>query len=161
MVFSVRRIFLIGFFICALMLAIAGYFQFVVGLEPCPLCIFSRVVILALGGLFLIAVIHNPSGWGVKIYAILGLIIAAVGVGISARHVWLQNLPPDQTPTCGPGLNYILDNFPLTKALELVLRGSGECAEIQWSLLGLTIPGWTLVALLFLGVMSLWQIRRA
>jgi disulfide bond formation protein DsbB len=160
MALSARWVFLLGLFLCALMLAIAGYFQFVKGLEPCPLCILSRVIVLTLGGVFFIAAIHNSRSWGVKVYAVVGFIIATVGAGVSARHVWLQSLPPDQVPTCGPGLNFILDNFPLTEALKLVLRGSGECAEIQWSFLGLTIPGWTLVAFLFLGIISLCQIRR-
>lgn len=160
MVISVRKIFFLGAFLCALMLAAAGYFQFVVGLEPCPLCILTRLIVLALGGLFLLAAIHNPRGWGRKVYALGGLAITLLGIGVSARHVWLQNLPPDQVPACGPGLNFILENFPLTQALELVLRGSGECAEIQWSFLGLTIPGWTLVLLFGLGLMSVWQMRR-
>lgn len=157
---SIRGTFFFGFFLCFIMLAIAAYFQFAGGLEPCPLCILSRVIVLAMGGVFFIAAIHNPGGWGVKVYALLGLIIALVGVGVSGRHVWLQNLPPEQIPSCGPGLDFILNNFPLSEALELVLRGSGECAEVQWSLLGLTIPGWTLVAFLFLGVISLWQLWR-
>lgn len=157
---SVRWTFFSGFLLCALMLAIAGYFQFVEGLEPCPLCILSRMVVLAIGGVFLVAAVHNPKGWGLKVYAWLGLVVALVGVGLSGRHVWLQNLPSDQVPSCGPGLSFILDNFPLAEALELVLRGSGECAEVQWSFLGLTIPGWTLVAFLFFGGVSLWQMRR-
>lgn len=158
--FSIRKTFFLGALLCALMLAAAGYFQFILGLEPCPLCILARLIVLALGGLFLIAAIHNPQGGGRRIYAIGGSIIALLGVGVSARHVWLQSLPPDQVPSCGPGLNFILENFPLTQALELVLRGSGECAEIQWSFLGLTIPGWTLVLLFGLGLMSVWQMWR-
>ncbi|QBQ53610.1 disulfide bond formation protein B [Nitrosococcus wardiae] len=158
---SVRWTFFLSFLLCALMLAIAGYFQFVKSLEPCPLCILSRVVVLAMGGVFLMAAVHNPKGWGLKVYAWLGFVITLIGIGLSGRHVWLQNLPPDQIPACGPGLSFILDNFPLTEALELVLRGSGECAEVQWNFLGLTIPGWTLVAFLFLGGISLWQMRRA
>lgn len=159
-VISVRKTFFLGALLCALMLAVAGYFQFVVGLEPCPLCILSRLIVLALGLLFLIAAIHNPQGWGREVYALGGGAIALLGIGLSARHVWLQNLPPDQVPSCGPGLNFILENFPLADALELVLRGSGECAEVQWSFLGLSIPGWTLVLLFGLGLMSVWQMRR-
>lgn len=160
MVISVRKVFFLGAFLCALMLAAAGYFQFVMGLEPCPLCILTRLVVLALGGLFLLAAIHNPQGWGRRVYALGGFAITLLGIGISARHVWLQSLPSDQVPACGPSLNFILENFPLAQALELVLRGSGECAEIQWNFLGLTIPGWTLVLLFGLGLMSVWQMRR-
>lgn len=158
---SVRWVFFLGFFLCALMLAVAGYFQFVKDLEPCPLCILSRVAVLAIGGVFLIAAIHNPKDGGVKVYALLGFVVILIGIGVTGRHVWLQSLPADQVPACGPGLNFMLDNFPLTETLELVFRGSGECAEIQWSFLGLSIPGWTLAAFLVLGVVSLWQMGRA
>jgi protein dithiol:quinone oxidoreductase len=160
MVLSVRGFFLLGAFFCASMLAIAGYFQFIKGLEPCPLCILARILVLALGCVFLVAAIHNPRGWRLRIYALLGFGIALLGIGVSARHLWLQSLPPEQVPACGPGLNFILENFPLTKALELVLRGSGECAEIQWSFLGLSIPAWTLAGFLLLGGMCVWQIWR-
>ena len=89
---------------------------------------------------------------------------AATGAGLAARHVWLQSLPADQVPACGPGLDYIMDAFPLLDALELVFTGSGECAEVNWSFLGLSMPGWTFLWFVALGALALfanWKRLRA
>ncbi|PHS68522.1 MAG: disulfide bond formation protein B [Methylophaga sp.] len=157
---SSRSIFLLGFLFCALMLGIAGYFQFIDHLEPCPLCILQRVFTLLVGAVMLLAVLHDPKGIGIGIYGLLSGLLALIGAGISARHVWLQNLPEEQIPTCGPGLNFILDNFPLSDAINMVLRGSGECAEVLWTFLGLSIPAWTLLAFVLLFIMGLVQVFR-
>jgi disulfide bond formation protein DsbB len=138
-----------------------AYFQHYLHLEPCPLCIFQRVVVMALAGVLLVAAIHNPAGFGVRIYGLLVTGVAAIGAAISARHVWLQNLPRDQVPECGPGLDYILDVFPLNEALRMVLHGSGECAEVLWHFLGLSIPGWTLVAFSGFILYGLFIVSRA
>ncbi len=127
------------------MMATALYFQHVEGLEPCPLCIIQRVIVIALGVVMLVAAVHNPARIGRRLYGALIVLIAAAGVGVAGRHVWLQNLPPDQVPECGPGLEYLFNTFPLVETLEMVFKGSGECAEVLWTLLGLSIPGWTLV----------------
>jgi len=142
------------------MLGIAGYFQFVDHLEPCPLCILQRVFTLFVGIILLLAVVHNAKGWGAKVYGSLAGLFALLGAGISMRHVWLQNLPEDQVPSCGPGLNFMLENFPLSDAINMVLRGSGECAEIAWSLMGLSIPAWTLLAFIALAFLSISQALR-
>jgi len=139
------------------MLLVAGYFQFIEHLEPCPLCILQRVAILVVGVIFLIAALHNPKTAGTRIYGALVAFVAIVGGSISAWHVRLQNLPEDQVPSCGPGLNFMLDNFPLTEAISMVLRGSGECAEVLWRFLGLSIPAWTLIAFSVLFVIGLSQ----
>ncbi|MBU2570004.1 MAG: disulfide bond formation protein B [Gammaproteobacteria bacterium] len=147
---------------CAFLLAMGAYFQFVDGLEPCPLCISQRIAIAATGVAFLIAAIHNPTGVGRKVYAVIGAIVALIGASISIRHIWIQNLPPDQVPECGPGLEYVFENFPLTETIKMMLSGTGECAEIDWSLFGISMPGWTLVAFLMLAAWSLvqfWQWR--
>jgi disulfide bond formation protein DsbB len=134
------------------MMAYALYSQHFLGLEPCPLCIFQRVAVISLGVLFLIAAIHSAGRVGRWIYAALLLSVSLAGSAVSARHVWLQNLPPDQVPSCGPGLDFMLDTFPFTEVLNMVLSGSGECAEISWSFLGLSMPAWTLIGLLGLGI---------
>lgn len=123
-----------------------AYFQYYLQLEPCPLCIMQRGVVMSIAAVLLVATIHNPGGWGIRVYGVLVTLVAAGGAAIAGRHVWLQNLPPDQVPECGPGLDYILEVFPLSEALQMVLHGSGECAEVLWRFLGLSIPGWTLVA---------------
>ena len=155
--FRSRIWFGLGFISCLMMLSIAAYFQLVEELEPCPLCISQRIVLLMVAVVFLLAVIHNPGKTGIKVYAVLAAVIALFGAGVSGRHVWLQNLPPDQVPECGPGLEYVFENFPLSETFKLMLNGTGECAEVLWAFLGLSIPGWTLVAFAGLFVLSLLQ----
>ncbi len=140
-----RPLFLGTFLICLALMAIALTMQHVLKLEPCPLCILQRVLVIALGGVSLVAALHDPRVAGRRVYGGLIVVLGVLGVIVAGRHVWLQNLPADRVPECGPGLEYLLDAFPLTEALSLVFRGSGECAEVQWAFLGLTIPGWTLV----------------
>lgn len=151
MMFSQRWLFAGGFALCVVLLATALYFQHVMGLEPCPLCIFQRIFVIALGAIMLVAAIHNPGRLWRRVYGAGMLVFALLGVVVAGRHVWLQSLPPDQVPECGPGLEYMLQSFPLVQALELVFRGSGECAEVQWTFLGLSIPAWTLV--IFAGIL--------
>lgn len=150
--------FLMGFASCFFMLVIGLYFQFVRELEPCPLCISQRIAILLTGLVFLTAAIHSPRSHALTAYSIAGAITALTGAGISTRHVWLQNLPADQAPECGPGLEYIFENFPLSETIKLMLNGTGECANILWTFSGISIPGWTLVAFLLLATLSLLQL---
>jgi disulfide bond formation protein DsbB len=140
-----RPLFLAAFLICAALIATALIMQYALKLEPCPLCIFQRVFVIALGAIVLVAAMHNPRLTGRRVYGVLIVIFGVLGMIVAGRHVWLQSLPADQVPECGPGLEYMLNAFPLTEALSLVFRGSGECADVQWVFLGLTIPGWTLV----------------
>jgi len=148
-----RRILnLAGFVACAGLMAYALYAQYELMLDPCPLCIFQRVAVIALGLVFLLAYIHHPFGWGSRVYALLVLTAAGCGAFVAGRHVWLQNLPPDQVPSCGPGLGFMLEAFPALEVLQMVLTGSGECASVDWSLLGLSMPAWVLIAIAALGV---------
>jgi disulfide bond formation protein DsbB len=150
-----RLAFLLTFLFCFFALLVAGYFQFVEELEPCPLCISQRIAILAIGLVSLLAAIHHPARTGNKVYAGLATVFAIGGMIISGRHVWIQNLPADQVPSCGPGLSYMFDNFPLSKTIEAMLSGTGECADVLWTFLGLSIPAWTLVAFAALAVWNL------
>lgn len=147
---SQRALLLYGALLCAALMATALYMQHVMHLEPCPLCIFQRIFVIGLGLVMLVAAIHDPKGFGRRLYGALIVILGLLGVAVASRHVWLQSLPPDRVPECGPGLEYMLQAFPLAEALEMVFRGSGECAEVLWSFLGLTIPGWT--QLIFIGI---------
>lgn len=144
-----RPLFFAAFFICVALMAAALTMQYALKLDPCPLCSFQRLFVIALGGLFLAAAVHNPGVTGRRVYGAIVVVLGVLGMVVAGRHVWLQNLPKDQVPECGPGLEYLLDAFPLKEALSLVFRGSGECAEVQWVFLGLTIPGWTLVIFTF------------
>lgn len=157
-----RLINLYALLLCAGLLAYAYYTQFYLGLQPCPLCIFQRVAVIALGVVFLLAVLHGPRGWGRRVYAGLLGLVALVGAGIAGRHVWLQHLPADQVPACGPGLNYMLEVFPLGETLRMVFTGSGECAAVNWSFLGLSMPAWVLIWCVVLGALAIWNnLRRA
>ena len=152
---SRRFINILGLVTCAGLLAYGYYLQFYEALEPCPLCIFQRVALFVLGVIFLVAALHDPRRWGARIYGVLLGLVAAIGVAIAARHAWIQRLPEDQVPACGPDLEYMLDTLPFTETIRTVLRGSGDCAEVSWTFLQLTIPEWTLLAFLGLGVMGI------
>ena len=120
-----------------------------------PTVHFSTWCVFALGLLTLVAALHNPGGRGRTIYALLGGFFAALGTAIASRHVWLQNLPPDQVPECGPGLDYMLRTFPLSRAIRETLTGSGECASVDWIFAGLSMPWWTLLWFVALGTLVL------
>jgi disulfide bond formation protein DsbB len=141
----------IGFVVCAALLAYAYYAQFVLGIEPCPLCIFQRIVFLVMGLLFLAGAIHAPGPIGRRAYAISLLLAACIGVGIAARHLWVEHLPPDPMAGCAPGWNYMIENFPLSKTLKLAFTGSADCSQVSWTLFGLSMPFWTLLSYVGLG----------
>jgi disulfide bond formation protein DsbB len=138
-------LFVAGFLGCVVLIGIALYMQHGLGLEPCPLCIVQRVAVMGMGVVLLVAALHNPAGWGRRVYAGLTALVALGGLATAGRNVWLQHLPPDRVPDCGPGLDYMLEAFPLSRTLEMVFKGSGECAEVQWSFLGFSIPEWMLL----------------
>jgi len=154
---SPRLVNLAGFLICAGMMAYALYVEHVLLLTPCPLCVFQRLATISLGLIFLVAALQGPSGWGRRVYAFAIVLAAGAGISVAGRHVWIQSLPADQVPTCGPGLDYILDSFPLGEALKLIFTGSGECAEIDWLFLGLTMPAWVLIMFAGLGGLGVWN----
>ncbi len=151
--------FLLGSLGCVFLLSMGAYFQFNQGLEPCPLCISQRIAIFLTGLVFMVAVVHNPKDQkGINRYAIFGALTALGGASISIRHVWIQHLPPDQVPECKPALEYMLQNFPLIETVKLMLSGTGDCAKVDWTMLGFSMPAWTLVAFLMLASLSILQI---
>lgn len=135
-------------------MAYALYSEHVLMLEPCPLCVFQRIAIIALGLVFLAAAVHNPSGVGRFGYVVLALVAAIGGIAVAGRHLWLQNLPEDQVPACGPDLGYMVDAFPFSEMLKMVFTGSGECASISWEFLGLSMPAWVLIWAVGLGLLG-------
>ncbi len=148
---------LTGLLACAGMMGFALYAQHILLLDPCPLCVLQRVAVIGLGITFLIAALHHAEGWGRRIYALLVLLFAGGGVAVAGWHWRLQNLPPSEVPSCGPGLNYMLENFPLGEALRMVFEGSGECAEVVWSFLGLSMPAWVFICMIGLGISGIWN----
>lgn len=129
-------------------------------LEPCPLCIFQRVAVMSAGAVALIAALHGPGVAGRRIYAVFTLLGTLAGVGVAGRHVWLQHLPPEDVPACGPGLEYWLKAFPLKDVVQKVLHGSGECARIDWTFLGFSLPELTLAMFLGMTAVAAWQLIR-
>jgi len=152
---------LVGFLACAGLLAYAYYAQFIMHLEPCPLCIFQRIGVFALGLVFLIAAAQDPVGWGRRLYALLLLLAALATAAVAARHLYIQSLPPGSVPSCGASLDFMLKIFSLSEVLAKVLSGSGECAKITWRFLGLAMPAWVLICALGAGAYGLWvNLRR-
>jgi len=145
-----------GFLICGGLILYALYLQYYEYQDPCPLCLLQRVVYIALMVVFLLGALHGPRHTGAIVYSTLLVLVSLIGAGIAGRHVWLQHLPKDKVPECGPGLGYILDRFPLVNALEKIFRGSGECAEAGWRLMGLSIAEWSLVWFVLLGAYAVF-----
>lgn len=158
--FSTRLFFSSIFIVCTSLLAFGLYLEHVVGLEPCPLCVFQRVAFIVVGMFALIGAIHNPQKLFERIYTGLILLASLCGSGIAGRQIWLQHLPEDKVPECGPGLEYMLDAFPFTDALRMILSGSGECAEIQWTFLGFSIAEWSIVCFTCLAIACLTMLIR-
>lgn len=153
---STRAWYLAVVLACAGLMGYALYLQHRMFLDPCPLCIFQRLAVIWIGAWALLAALHNPAGFARKLYAALVVLGAAAGAAVAGRHVWLQNLPPGEVPECGPGLSYMLETAPFLDVLRTVLLGDGNCAEVQWTFLGLSMPAWTLLWFLALGAGTLY-----
>lgn len=158
--FLPRNLSLIGFAACSALILAAYYFQYAMDLEPCPLCMAQRIAIYAVGLVFLVSAIHNPMILGQRIYSAFALLFSLGGVALASRQLWLQSLPPDQVPACGPGLDYMIDVLPWTEVVSVMLRGTGDCAEVKWTFLTLSIPGWTFIAFIALTLISLMLFKR-
>jgi disulfide bond formation protein DsbB len=137
-----------------------GYLERHLNLAACPLCMTQRVFVLAWGIIALVAAIHNPRGMGNRIYAALCTISALGGAAIAGRHVWLQHLPPEDVPACGPSLEYMLEPLPFSETLSIVMMGDGNCAETMWTFMGLSIPEQTLILFVITAIICLWQTVR-
>ena len=156
---SYRVGFLVGFLICMGLLGFALYAEYGLGMTPCPLCIFQRIGFLFMALFFLLDGLRAPRGKSRWAYTGLVLVGAVGGIISAGRHLWLQSLPPDQVPSCGPGLGYMLDAFPLARMLKLVFTGSGECAAVE-PILGLPMPAWSLLWFVLLAALAIVATRR-
>jgi len=143
---------------CASLIGIGLIMQHAFEMEPCALCISQRIAIIAVGLTSLIACIHNPRTLGIKLYGFIGITFAFIGSAIAARHVYIQNLPEDEAPLCGPGLGYMFETRPIFDALSLLLKGDGNCADVSFTFLSLSIPAWTLIAFVGLALFNIWVI---
>ncbi len=147
--YRILNLSIVGIVIASMLFAFY-YLEAVLSLEPCPLCIVDRAILVVIATLCLIAFIHNSNGVMRWIYTSVASLFALIGVAVAARHIWLQGLPPEQVPECGSDLTYMLDVFPLGDVIKRILTRSGECAEVSWKFLGMTIPQQTLLLFIVL-----------
>lgn len=150
----------LAFLVCAALLAFGLYLEHAEGIEPCPLCVVQRIEFIGVGLIGLIAALHNPQRLGRRIYAGFGLLFAAAGIASASRQIWLQGLPPEQLPACLPSLEYMMEALPFQDIVRMVLHGTADCAEVTWTLLGLSIPEWSLLAFAGLAALALLQLLR-
>jgi protein dithiol:quinone oxidoreductase len=162
LMFDTRGFHLFMAFVCYQLLVTAYYFQYGLGMDPCPLCIFQRIGVLLVGIGFLVRGIHQPlagSRWrpGYSVYIAISSVLGGI---VSARHLYLQGLPAGEVPACGPALDYLVEMLPVSEVIGAVLKGDGECAKVSWDFLGISMPGW--VFLFFSGVLILtcYQVYR-
>ncbi len=165
---TLRAAFALGALACALLLAFGYFLQFVKGLEPCPLCLLQRGFFYGVLLVFLIGAVHGPRGKsggrttaGGIVYGVLAALVAAGGAAIASRQVWLQHLPADKVPQCGPDLFFMLENFPLSQTLKKLVSGTGECAVVDWTFLGLSIAEWSLACFVVLALYAAWLAWRS
>ena len=129
-------------------------------LDPCPLCLIDRGIVISIGFFCLLAALHNPGRTGQRIYSTFALLFSILGIAVCWRHLWLQSLPKNEVPECSPGLHYMIQNFPIGETLRTIFNSAGECAEIHWRFMGLSIPAQTLLVFIGFAGLSLVQILR-
>ena len=156
-----RSINLASFGICLFSLILAKYyFEEFLGLEPCYLCITQRVFLLLAGIIFLISTIHNPKNLFKKVYSYVAIFFCSAGAYFSTKQLYLQSLPEDQVPQCGPPVEYLLETFSGFEVISMLVQGDGNCAKVQWEFLFISMPGWVLVIFLALIAITAFQLKR-
>ena len=157
---SIRAAFAAGAAACALLLGFGFFLQYVQDQNPCPLCLVQRGFYFGLLFVFAAGAAHGPKRAGGIVYGVFALLLAGGGAATAGRQVWLQHLPADQVPTCGPDQYYMIDHLPIAKIFANLLRGSGECAEVTWRFLELSIAEWSLVWFVLFGAIAVYAITR-
>lgn len=152
---SNRILYLLGALFASGLMGFGLYLQYIKHQDPCPLCMVQRVIFIAILVVFAIAALHGPKRVGERIYAALIMLLSLSGAGVAARHIWIQHLPPELVPACGPGLDYMLETLPMSNVLEELMHGSGECAAHGWTFLSLGIPEWSLLCYLALAMWAM------
>ncbi|MGI9273623.1 MAG: disulfide bond formation protein B [Endozoicomonas sp.] len=155
-----RTLFLLAATGCAALMGFSLYLQHSMGLEPCPLCISQRIAMTALGVMLLITAIHNPGVTGYRVYGALTTFLGLVGAALAARQLWVQSLSPEEMLECKPPIEFLIDILPFTEIVQMMLTGTGDCGEVQWVFLGLSIPGWTLVMFSGFTLFGLFELCR-
>lgn len=157
---SSRSLFLLAFFGCLLLMAAALYLEHVVGLEPCPLCVVQRICVVGFALVCLVAAIHGPARLGQRVYALVALLFAAAGAATAGRQIWLQSVPAEELDACLPGLEYMIEAWPLQEIVSKVFHGTADCAEVNWTLFGMSIPEWSLLGFIAMLGFCVFQLLR-
>ena len=155
-----RTLFLLMFLTCAGLLGFGYFLEYMKGLEPCVLCMVQRLFFVLTAVVALLAFLHNPARTGVRVYAFFTALFSLMGAGIAGRQIWLQHLPADKVPECGPDLFFMLEMYPLTEALMTALKGTGDCAKVAWRFLGLSIPEWAIMIFIGMFITSIVMLFR-
>lgn len=157
--FSGKSGYLIGFAACFATVILALVIQTKYNLEPCPLCITQRMFFMGLGVLFLIAAFIPPANIFKKILMGLQVLTALGGAGWAVRHWYLQANKESMVADCGVGFDYMFENFPLNKMFTLIFKGTGDCAAIDWTFLGLTLPQLALISFVAFGAYAVYLFK--
>ena len=155
-----RRTLALIFVACAAMMAFVMYLKHVVGLEPCPMCIVQRYCLIAVGVFALLGSLKpSTAGWW-KSFGVLALLFSAFGAFTAARQSWLQWNPPEFA-TCGRDFYGMIENYPISRSLPMIFRGSGDCTAIDWTFLGLSIANWSFIAFAGFSIVLLLALFKA
>ena len=155
-----RTGYLIGFAACFGIVILALVIQTQYNLEPCPLCITQRLFFMGLGVLFLIGAFIKPASILQKIFTTLQVATALGGAGWAIRHWYLQANKESMIADCGVGFDYMFENFPLQKMFKLIFKGTGDCALIDWTFLGLTLPQLALICFIGFGIYAVYLLKQ-
>ncbi|MDP0561687.1 MAG: disulfide bond formation protein B [Candidatus Endonucleobacter sp. (ex Gigantidas childressi)] len=155
-----KYLFFLAAVVCAALIGAAFFLQHIKMLEPCPLCISQRIVVFILLVVVVLAVIHNPGCFGYRVYGGATVLFGMIGAMLASRQLWIQSLPADEVPACMAGLEYLVDVLPLSELVKVMLTGTGDCAQVQWTFIGLTIPGWTLLFFIGFTIYGLFEVFR-
>ncbi len=156
-----RITYLAIFLACASLLGFGYYLQYVEYLDPCPLCMVQRLTYLLIAVVALAGAIHNPGRGGTLVYSAILDLLALFGAAVAGRQVWLQHLPADKVPECGPGLDFMLESYPFLDVVKTLIKGTGDCAEVVWTFLGFSIPEWSLLVFVCIMAVNLWLLLAA
>ncbi len=156
-VLAPRAVFLLIAATIASLFTVALYTQYVGGLDPCPLCMTQRFFYCTTALIAVLAAAHNRYR---PLYGALLAASAAAGAAVAMRQVWLQHLPPNEVPACGPSLEYMLQTLPFGDVLVRLFKGDGNCAVVDWRLIGLSMAEWSLLWFLLLATAGVGQALR-
>lgn len=158
--FTARRFHGLVAFVAFALLAVAFYMEYQMMLEPCPLCMMQRIMFFLVGVFSLISACGKQLSWQRKLAWPI-VLFSLLGAALAVRHLYLQNLPADQLPACLPGLSYMVEVFPWQEVLQAMVLGTGDCGDVVWTFLGLSIPAWTLIAFAGMALVNMWIAVRA